>query len=245
MTDDELKKMVRHLAEIHGVSPEAVIETVAEGHEPEGGFDAVGEVVEDEEPERRKLWRPGVWVMLGGVGAVFGLCIVILLNFVNGSEKVGPDVNKVLGEAKASIAPSPGVLPEIKGLHITFSYPNGFGNASPVRDKNAGLEGYVLNTQAVGHGGQIAVQVVKLPSGQLDDNSGYLWRTTVSKDYERPLPTKVLDEPAQIIKKKDGTEQTLYWPHAKMLVLVSVTTSSGGDVASYLNTVQTSLRWLQ
>ncbi|HEY2003917.1 MAG TPA: hypothetical protein VGH44_02270 [Candidatus Saccharimonadia bacterium] len=244
MTDDEMRKMVHHLAELHGVTPEHFVKTVAEGKEPEDGHNReVAEAeVEEGEGRRRRLWRPGVWVTLGVVGAVFGFCIVFLLNFVNGAVSAGPDQSKVLGEAKASIAPSSSVLPSIKGLHISFSYPQTFSDSRPVRDIKAGLEGYVL-LQHDGSGAQIAVTVSKLPSGQLQDDSGYLWRTAVSKDYEPASPTKVLGEPAEIMVKKDGSEHTLYWAHAGMLVTVAVTSTSGGDLAGYLRTVQDSLWW--
>lgn len=239
LSDEDLAQIVEHLAKVRGVSREAVVETVETGREPDGGFDQ-----DEPEPEQRRGWRPGVWVTLGVVGAVFGLCIVFVLRFLNGPVSSGPDMGKVLGEARASLAPSPDANPEIKGLHISFSYPSAFKDAQPVRDKAAGLESYLL----IGPGltsSQIAVSVVNLPSGDLKDDSGYLWRFGVSKDYiSPPAPTTVLGEPAQIFVKKDGTERTLYWPHAGLLVIVSVTSSTGGDLNGDLKTVQNSLRWL-
>lgn len=245
MTDEEMRKMVHHLAELHGVTPEHFVKTVAEGREPEEEHhpQAVEAEAEGEQGGRRRLMRPGVLLTLGVVGAVFGFCIVFFLHYVNGSVSAGPDEAKVLGDAKASMAPSPSVVPSIKGLHISFSYPQVFADSRPVRDQKEGLEGYLLLEHDVTAGAQIAVDVSKLPSGLLDDNSGYKWRTAVSKDYDPPTPAKVMGEPAEIIVKKDGSEHTLYWAHAGMLVTVAVTSTSGGDLAGYLKTVQDSLRW--
>jgi len=60
MTDEEMRKMVHHLAELHGVSPEHFVKTVAEGKEPEDEHypEAADAEAEPGEGGRRRLMRP-------------------------------------------------------------------------------------------------------------------------------------------------------------------------------------------
>jgi Na+-transporting methylmalonyl-CoA/oxaloacetate decarboxylase gamma subunit len=224
--DEQMDRMVKHAAELHGVSTSQVVDAVLE---------------EDEDDDYRGGSHKGVWITFIGVGIVFGIGIIFLMRFVNGAVESGPEAKKTIEEARASTKPAPSALPSLTGLKVTFDYPREFDNVSRVRNAS-GIEQYML-TSANNLTSKVAVVVEELPSGNLEDESGYSWRAMKTAPYQKSVAT-YRNEPVVMMLKKDGTERTLYWVHRGMVLIISGTDpGGGGSLEQYVNTIVGSLRW--
>ena len=144
-----MRSLVRKLAELNGLPVSDMVETVVEGREPEH----IREQEESEEEEDEKgyvgSWRRGVWVTFGVVGIVFGVCIILFIKFANGAAENVP-MSSTLQAERASIAPTPDILPVLNGLNIAFTYPKLFTHVSREQQGHGnGIESYTLDTVGV------------------------------------------------------------------------------------------------
>ncbi len=191
---------------------------------------------------RRSKWRRIRW--FGGlvvVGTVFGLVIVGLLRLAD-----GPVTAKAI-PPKPSANPGVGSVAGVNtfsGAHVNFSYPDKFDSVSQLSDTASSLEQYILSSKTnVSH--HIAVNVRVLPSGLLDDDPSYKFRTLGTSGYQA-LPDKLMGEPVVTMVKQDKTERTLFWAHrGKLLTIAVVSTDPHDDMAGILDGITKTLRWKQ
>jgi hypothetical protein len=236
---DELERMVLEASELHGVPPKKVIKTVFEDEDDLDEEELLDDDDEDEEKPRSKV---GLWVTIVFIGVFFGGAIVVLMWLSKLSDKAGPEANNYLQQTVKSIAPSPPAVPMLAGLYILFQYPPVFNNVQALPNLPTTSERYMIGSSADYHR-TISVMVDKF--GSLAGDSNYLVRQEDPSEYT-PDNIKVEGEPAVVMVKGDGTEQTLFWAHAAHVVVVSIDSNNGTDnLAKYMAVVQTSLRWRQ
>jgi hypothetical protein len=231
--EDELASKVRYAAELHGVKPKEVVDTVLDE-------DDADEAEYEEYEAGRKRSRVGLWVTLACVGLVFGLGIVLLMKLANAADKAGPVAEAGMQALQKSIAPTPAANPTLSGTHIMFMYPAVFDMVQHPANWPNTSERYALGSKA-DYRKSIQVYVENAASG-LKGDSGYAYRSQNTSEYQA-TNVKVMGEPAVIMVKSDLSERTLYWPHGGNLVIMSVT-GEGNYLEGYLSVITSSLRWI-
>jgi hypothetical protein len=257
MSDDELKQMVQHLAKIHGVTPEHLVAEVAGEHFPledegpeEDVVDAVDESTGDGEipkviPEVKKKGKIH-WVSwsvsLVIVGCVLGVIIIIFMKFLN-----GPATAQATPLTATQGIPTPEPKAgngQLSGLYITMQYPGVFDQVSRVKNDNSALEQYNI-TSSGNYREQISVDVSQLPSGGLNDDSSYRYRS-INPDLYTPSKATLQGEPVVLMTKSDNTEQTLFWVHGGYELIIAITSSDVTDnVKAYMSAIMPTIRWKQ
>lgn len=228
--EEELEAKVRYAAELHGVRPKDVVDTV---------FDEDDEDLEEYEEERRRP-RVGFWVTLACVGVSFGLGIVFLMKLANAADKAGPVAEAGMEALQKSIAPTPAANPTLSGTHIIFTYPAVFDEVEHPANWSNTTERYTLSSKS-DYRKTIQAYVENAPGGQGD--SGYMYRSQDKTDYQ-PVSVKVMGEPALVFVKSDNSERTLYWQHAGHVVIMSAV-GEPNELAGYMDVISSSLRWVQ
>ena len=228
----EFEAKVRYAAELHGVKPHDVVDTVLdEENEDDEDF--------EEYEAGRKRSRVGLWVTLGCVGLIFGLGIVALMKLANMADKSGPVAEAGMEALQKSIAPTPVANPTLSGTHILFTYPAVFDEVQHPANWSNTTERYTLSSKS-DYRKTIQAYVENAPGGQGD--SGFMYRNQDKADYQ-PVNVKVMGEPAVVFVKSDNSERTLYWHHGGSLVIMSML-GEGSVLAGYMDVVTSSLRWL-
>jgi hypothetical protein len=234
--DDEIVQLAKHAAELHGVPVQEVVETVLGDDDDEEA--EVGAESDEEAPKRRHV---GLWITVVCVGIAFGLVIVFFMRLANTADQSGPKAIAGIQAVETSIQPTPRGLPGLKGHYIWFSYPAVFDTVQNLANWPTTAERYIIGSTA-DYRRQITV-TVENNTPEAKDDSGFQFRTDNPSDYT-PQSTLVMGEAATIMVKSDGTERTLYWPHAGMLAVVSVTSTSGTDnLAQFMSVIIANMRW--
>ncbi len=240
----EEKRLVVHAAQLHGVSEHEVVDAVLDrddGDEPDDDEEFLDEEDDKEgEPKRRR--RVGVWITLVVVGAIFGAAIIGFEKLADGADQSGPIAGSGEQAMKQSIAPTPTSLPSYHGQYIAFTYPAAFDSVAALSNWPNTVERFSIGS-AQDYRRSIQVYVEK-NTAALTDDSGYEFRSEASSGYHSEATT-VSGTPAVVMVKDDNSEQTLYWEHTGMLVVVSVTSTNGtDDLGSFVNVISGSLKWV-
>ncbi|HVQ43384.1 MAG TPA: hypothetical protein VMT30_00235 [Candidatus Saccharimonadia bacterium] len=235
MNDEELRRTVRHAAQLHGVSPQEVVAEVAgDGREP-------GEA---ERPRRRGRAHMAAWLSsLVVVGALAGGVVVGVMRLVDGPVEAQA---KVLGQVQTEAAPTatPADTNVLAGLIISFTYPGMFDQVSQSKSDAQVLEQYTIGSKT-NYRHRVAVEVRPLPSGQLADDASWRVREIHAADY-RASAEVVGGETVKFMTKTDGHEQTLFWPHGGKNLTISITsTDPHDDISAIMALIKGSLRWKQ
>jgi len=223
-----------HAAHLHDVSEHEVVDAVLD-RDDEDDYELA-----NDHHERRG--HAGVWITLVVVCAIFGLGIAGFMHLVYGADESGPAAGSGEEAIKQSIAPTPSTLPSLSGQYISFSYPQVFDSVKTLNNWPTTLERYAIGSTA-DYRRSIEVYVEK-NTPTLNDDSGYQYRNESGSGYHAEA-IKVAQEPAMVMVKNDNTEQTLYWEHSGILVVISVTSTTGtDDVSAFLGVIEGSLRWV-
>ena len=230
----EIQRQVLHAAEVHGVTPSEVVETV---------FDQVPGDSDDELDERGRPARHiGAWVTTVVIGVVFGVGIIALIHWANESDQAGPNAKSGLQAVAQSIAPTPAGLPALSGHYVAFSYPQAFDTVKALPEIPNSAERYIIGSTS-DYRRSINVEV-EANTPAITDDSGYQYRSLTPSQYQ-PLAVAVNSESAKVMVKMDGTERTLYWSHGGYTVIVSLSDTTGVDnLASFMQTIITTMRWV-
>jgi hypothetical protein len=230
---EEEQRMVLHAAQLHGVAEGDVVDAV---------LDRDDEFEDEELEERGRRGHAGVWVTLAVVVLLFGAGVVVMMKIANGADQSGPTADSGVQAMKQSIAPTPAALPSLTGAYVSFSYPQVFDAVATLANWPTTAERYSIGSK---DDYQRSIQVmVEKDTATPEDDSGFKFRQN-SPDQYHAEPVKVGAEPAVVMVKNDNTEQTLYWAHAGMLVVVSVTSTTGSDdLSSFVNVIRSSLKWV-
>jgi hypothetical protein len=234
---DEEQRLVLHAASLHDVATKEVVEAVLDEDDDDAEFDD-----EFDADERGRRSHAGLWVTLAVTAGLFGLGIFLVMKFVNKVDDSGPAANSGVQAMEASIKPTPPGLPSLTGQYISFSYPQVFDSVKTLPNWPTTAERY-----SIGSTGDYrrSIQVmVENNTAQPTDDSGYEFRSNTPSQY-KPHDVKVGTEVAVVMVKSDNTEQTIYWPHAGKLAVISVTSSNGtDDLNSFVSTITGSLKWV-
>lgn len=234
---DDLERMVLQASELHGVPPKQVIKTV---FEDEDEYDEDELLDDDDEDEDRPRSKVAMFASFAFIGLVFGGAIVALMWLSKQSDKAGPSANSGVQQVAKSIKPTPAAVPTLLGLDFLFSYPAVFNNVQNMPASGVTAEQYMIGSSADYHR---SISVLVDNFGDLPHDPSYLYRSKDTTDYA-PENVKVEGEPAVIMVKHDGTEQTLFWAHGSHVITISVDSNNGTDnLTNYMNVIQPSLRW--
>jgi|SRR5580704_1886343 hypothetical protein len=237
----EEKRQVVHAAQLHGVSEHEVVDVVLDRDDDDAEDDEFLDEDEAHEAKRRR-GHAGLWVTLVIVGVIFGLGVVGLEKIANGADQTGPVAGSGEEAMKQSMAPTPTALPSYHGQYISFSYPAVFDSVATLANWPTTVERFSIGS-AADYRRSIQVDVEKNTSA-LTDDSGYQFRNEATSGYHAEA-TKVSGTPAVVMVKDDNTEQTLYWEHGGMLVVVSITSTNGSDnLSSFVSVIGGSLKWV-
>ena len=229
---EKTRNLVKHASQLHGVPVEEVVNTI---------LDEDDEADEDEYENGRGAKRVGLWVTLVVVGIMFGVGIIFLMRFTNGSDQTGPSAQAGIQAVQKSAQPTPVPDPSYSGTYVTFMYPSTFNNVKMQPPTGIWAEQFTINS-TTNFDREIAVSVENIATAQTD--SGYMYRNMTPALYHAEKTT-VMNEPAVVMVKADNTERTLYWAHGGKLVVVSITdTNAGEDIVSYVSLVTSTLRWI-
>jgi hypothetical protein len=239
MSDEELHRMVEHLAKLHGVSGQEVVDTVLDHHDDDHG--SLADEADDlDEPKGRRRWV-GPVATLGIVAAVFVAGVMVLMHIAGTADKTGPTADATMQQLKKSIAPTPALPQTFTSKYISFSYPGAFDAVRELDNWPSTLERFAIGSKSDYHR-SIMVEVEK-DTAHLDDDSNYRFRT-LNPDQYKPVNVRLPNgEAAVVMVKNDSTEQTLFWVHAGNCVVLSVTSDGTDDLGSYLKVVEGSLKW--
>jgi hypothetical protein len=204
---------------------------------------AAGPAVAEPAPSVRKKPRWGgrvAWlVSMTAIGGVLGVLIVMGMKFIDGPVVVKPETSlKVL---QASATPKPSVS-ELAGLYVDLVYPGVFDQVGQVKNDAQALEQFNISSKS-DYSRTIAVSVRKLPSNNVNDDSGYRFRLINPQDYTQKVD-KLNGEVALVMAKTDKTERTLFWAHKQMILAVSITSNNPhDDLEAFMATIESKLRW--
>ena len=239
----------RYASQLHGEVPvdsdEAAWGGVDEelAHELEVGESEPGGLEEPAERKRGK-WgkRVGWFLAMSAMGVVVGVVIAAGMKFIDGPVSASAN-STTLAQAVATPSTSPHEG-ELSGLYVDVKYPGVFDQVKQVKNNAHSYEQYVVSSSS-DYSRTIAVDVEPLPSGLLNDDSSYRVREIAPSDYTL-RSDKIGGEPVGIFSKTDKTEQTLFWAHKGNEVTVAITTTNPQDnLADFMKTVETGLRWRQ
>src|SRR5687768_16084211 len=141
------------------------------------------------------------------LGLAFGAVIVALLKFVDGpvtSTAAIPTVDEARRAAEPTAQP-PALL---QGLHVVLNYPARLDALAQVKTNNNALEQYNLGSNQ-DYRQSAMVTVSKAPPDGLNGDSSYRLRQIQSDTY-KPSTETVAGSKAIIMRKVDGTEETLF-----------------------------------
>jgi hypothetical protein len=250
MNDDELRRRVRHAAELHGVSTREVAAEIEHDPDLDDGTREDDEALDQYEaadteagvPKSRGWGRRVAWLIsLVVVGGMVGAAIVFMMKFLNGPVEAQAKV--LAHEQTASIAtPAPPATNELSALNILMTYPGEFDQVSRVKTDQQSLEQYNLGSKS-NFRHMIAVDVRPL-NGVMSDDASYRIRQIHPEDYKQSVDV-IGGEPVALMTKTNGQEVTLFWAHGgKYLLTVSLTTSDTRDnLQNWMKIIKTSLRW--
>jgi hypothetical protein len=224
--DDELRRRVRHAAEVHGVPASEVVDEVLGEDEPE------------EEPKKRR--HPvGLLVTLVMSCVVFGVGIWWLLKVMDEPAVAGQLMREKI---EASASPTPMRPQTFQGLYITFDYPKLFDALGRKANDKKSLEQYTIGSKK-DHRWTMQVNVRPLPQGGLYNDAGYRGRTLKPDEYKAE-PVKIGGQPGAILMvATKGDERTLYWPMKDKMVTISLSFTGGTkELVSYMQLVMDTLR---
>ncbi|HSX00642.1 MAG TPA: hypothetical protein VLF67_00225 [Candidatus Saccharimonas sp.] len=234
----ELHLPVGHHPDLESVEQTKDQEETAE--QPESPAEAEPEQIAPE--KRRGGWgRMVVTSTMIGIG--LGAGIAALYHFTD-----QPAQGKVtFAQAEASVMPTPTPLPtnSLGGLYVTMQYPGKFDQLSQLKPGPRDLETYMLSTRSAPTAPRVsmAVAVMTLPTGKLDDDPSYLMRKLRNTAYT-PTPQTVGGEPAVLMASTDGQEQTLFWAHGQRELTVSITSNGdAGTIDEAMKLALASARW--
>jgi hypothetical protein len=130
---------------------------------------------------------------------------------------------------------------DYKGAYMTFSYDGNYkAHQLPATDND--LENTILSADK-NYDKRLAVSVSKLKGGELTTNSAYNLRASQPTVYSSQLIT-VDGGSATMWTKSDGSEQTVFIPHAdKIAVLSFSTTGTANNLSTEATAVVASFRW--
>lgn len=192
----------------------------------------------------KSLWGGRVaWLLaMVTVGVFLGLLIVTLLKFIDGP------VVATEGKTLAQLQATPAVSPSLNlwdGQYAELKYPGIFDQIGHVKGSVNSLESYMLSSRG-SYARQIAIDVGKLPSNNVEDDSSYKYRSINPALYS-PQTITLSGEPVIVMVKADKSERTLFWPHKGMLLTVSLTSDNPAkdNLESYLAQIQPTVRWRQ
>jgi hypothetical protein len=226
MNDDELRRRVRHAAELHGVSTREVAAEIEHDPDLDDGTREDDEALDQYEaadteagvPKSRGWGRRVAWLIsLVVVGGMVGAAIVFMMKFLNGPV-------------------------EAQAINILMTYPGEFDQVSRVKTDQQSLEQYNLGSKS-NFRHMIAVDVRPL-NGVMSDDASYRIRQIHPEDYKQSVDV-IGGEPVALMTKTNGQEVTLFWAHGgKYLLTVSLTTSDTRDnLQNWMKIIKTSLRW--
>lgn len=116
---------------------------------------------------------------------------------------------------------------QLDGRYFKLTYPGRYAIKKVESTNPRDLEVYTLTADTV-YDKRLIVTVVQLPSGRLDDESGYKLRQAHSDEYT--AETKPFgDDTATIMSKRDGSERTIFVPHRGKLLTLSFVTDPAND----------------
>ncbi len=136
----------------------------------------------------------------------------------------------------------PAAMNTLAGLAVELQYPVEFDVVSQLKNDANAIEQYNISSKA-DYRRSIGVYVRALPTGRLEDESGYRFRQQDTAQYH------LIDVPAGVDKvaimdKTDHREQTLFWIHGGKVVTICVTSSSPkDDVPAIMARIKPTVRW--
>lgn len=246
MNDDELKKMVAHLAKIHNVTTEHMVAEISGEDPPEVESadtrqDGETEAATETPKKRGGIHWTAVICSLVVVGVLVGIVIIGGMKFLNGPAEAKAGTTST----QEGVTPTP--VPksnELTGLYIDLTYPGEFDQVQSVKSNQAALEQFNI-TSLANYRRQISISVFPLPSGHLKDDSSYEYRVENPSLYTQTA-SSVDGEPVALMTKSDNTEQTLFWSHdGKELIIAITSTDPTDNVKSFMASIMPTLRWKQ
>ncbi len=134
----------------------------------------------------------------------------------------------------------------ISGKYIDFQYPARFAEASNA-NQTASLEYWILVSrlsQGAGQTGQISVIITNLPEGGVKEDSSYK-NVHAFTDKYKLNDTTYNNEPVSVATRTDPSyERTALWPHKKLLLTATVTSSTQNDqLDKEFNDLLSSVQW--
>jgi hypothetical protein len=248
MSDEELHRLVEHLAHLHGVSPKEVVAEVT--GEPPEGYEFVddkpdaGESEMAEAQPRKKRGRSH-WIAWGTAMTVMGVLVAVVIiafmKFVSGPAEANIKPGQA-GIPSPTATPDTG-LAQLNGQTIFFSYPHLFDQVTNQKVDSGSVEEYNLGSKT-NYRRLIAVDIRNEPSTlSLGEEPSFKIRQMHPETY-RESPVKLGGEAASLMTKLNGQEQTLFWLHGgKVLTIAITSTDTHDDVTTFMKVVTGSVRW--
>lgn len=264
MSDDDLHRMVAHLAKLHGVTPEHMLDEAmgeAAHHERPGARVAVAadgsevalattdeeweDADEDEEeadPKEQRRGRRAGWIAAMVImGVCIGLLAVGIIKFMNAPSEaaIKPSLNGVPPATASPVAPATELL---AGLDVSFSYPGIFNQVTRVKNDPSATEQYDIGSKS-NYRRLITVEVTPLENGDLTNNSSYRVRQ-IHPDTYKQSTEQIGGGPVVFMTNVNGQEQVMFWVHKSELLMVAATSSDPDDkVVNFIATIKGSVKW--
>ena len=179
-------------------------------------------------------------LLLALIGGGFGAACIALLRFADGPSKAS--TTKVMAGVIGTPTPTPDTTAQVQGQYAGFSYPGYFDAVSQSKTDSNALEQFSIADKA-DYRVSIQASVRPLPVGGLNEDSSYRLRSISPAAYKQSDVLAGQDR-AVLMAKVDTTEQTLFVPHANMLLTIAITSGSTKILpAQIMAVVRPSVRW--